>query len=281
MKILVTGANGMLGNSIQAVCGNFNHNLICTDIKNLDITDKLSIKSYIKKYHPDTIINCAAYTNVDSCETNPELAYKINAQAPLNLAELCSEYKIRLCHISTDYVYADDTEKQKTESHKINPKSVYGKSKLQGELNIINNMEDYYILRTAWMFGYFGNNFLKWIIENIKQQIEIPLIYDCFGNPTYSIDLAEIIFKIIETDKFSIYNVSNTGSASWYEFGDFIIKNLKQNVNIKKVSYKDLNRKAERPVNSIMDITKIQNTLNIEIGTWQDAVKKCLKHITV
>ncbi|MBP7653770.1 dTDP-4-dehydrorhamnose reductase [Candidatus Dependentiae bacterium] len=278
MNILVTGANGMLGSSLKEESHNYkNFKVYFTDVKKIDITDKDQVSRFIEDYQIKAIINCAAYTNVDACEKNSDLAKQINAEGPGVLAEVCRKYFIKLCHISTDYVYSSSILEPLDETAQLKPLSVYGKTKLLGENKICDKMDRYFILRAAWMFGCYGENFFKWVYNTVKNKNQIKLIIDHYGNPTYSNTLANIIFHIIKTDKFGIYNASNNGYTNWYNFGKHIIDSADLEANIKKITGAELKLPAKRPQFSVMNINKLISTFHINIELWQDAVVECLK----
>jgi dTDP-4-dehydrorhamnose reductase len=279
MKILLTGGNGMLGSSVKELSDKKNIEFYSTDVKDLDITDINQIESFINKFEIDIIINCAAYANVDGCEKNKELAYRVNSEGPRNLAELSEKYKLKLCHISTDYVYDCSSRQPLKETDNLNPLSTYGKSKLSGERNIQEKCDNFYILRTSWMFGYYGENFLKWIVKSSKNQNILNLISDVYGNPTYSMILSNIILKLVQTEYYNIYNVSNSGKATWYEFGEYIVKNCGYETKLQKVLNKELIRPAIRPDYSVMDISRIKTVLKTFIPDWRESVLDCLSHI--
>lgn len=183
MKILVTGANGQLGRALQKVLINEEIELLLTDTKEMDITDANSVKKVFNKFEPEIVINCAAFTNVDKCETEEELAFKINAEGPRNLVKMCLEYDACLVHISTDYVFDGEKSEPYDEEDIPNPQSVYGKSKLLAEQIILENMSKYFIIRTAWMFGD-GENFVRKVVQNAKNKNEVTVVDDQFGSPT-------------------------------------------------------------------------------------------------
>ena len=278
MKILIIGANGLLG---KAVTGELkNYKIFTPNSQELDITKIEKIEKYVSEKLPNIIINCAVYTNVDKAEEEKEQAYNINCLGTLNLVQICNKYSVTLIHISTDYVF--DGKKEQCYSYKeddelyLNPVTIYGITKLQGERNIINLCEKYYILRTSWLFGD-GKNFIRTIIELSKRNSEINVVNDQFGNPTYTVDLARIINKIIiQNIPYGIYNATNLGSTSWYELAKKVLIYTKSNCIVNPISTQDLNRKAIRPKNSKLDITKLLEQ-GIEIPTYDNALKRFLK----
>lgn len=278
MKILIIGANGLLG---KAVTNELKEYQILTPTSlELDITKREKTEKYILDNLPDIIINCAAYTNVDKAEEEKEHAYNINCVGTLNLARICNNYNITLIHISTDYVF--DGKKDINYSYKeddksnLKPMTVYGITKLQGENNIINLCKKYYILRTSWLFGD-GKNFIRTIIRLSKENSEINVVNDQFGNPTYTVDLAHIINQLrMKEIPFGIYNATNLGSTNWYELAKKVLIYMKSDCNVKPISTQDLNRRAIRPKNSRLDITKLLKQ-GIEVPTYDNALERYLK----
>lgn len=278
MKILIIGANGLLG---KAVTNELKEYQILTPTSvELNITKREETEKYILDNLPDIIINCAAYTNVDKAEEEKEHAYNINCVGTLNLARICNNYNITLIHISTDYVF--DGKKDINYSYKeddksnLKPMTVYGITKLQGENNIINLCKKYYILRTSWLFGD-GKNFIRTIIRLSKENSEINVVNDQFGNPTYTVDLAHIINQLIMKEiPFGIYNATNLGSTNWYELAKKVLTYMKSDCNVNPISTQDLNRRAIRPKNSRLDITKLLKQ-GIEVPTYDNALERYLK----
>ena len=279
MNILLTGANGMLGRSVQNIARlrYKKYNVFVTDVKNLDITDYDQLAYFFSGNSIDWIINCAAYTNVDACENNYALANKINADGPANLAAMADKHNCKFVHISTDYVYNSDSLKSLDEDAKLNPISAYGRSKLNGEFNVMQKCRNYFILRSSWMFGYYGENFLRWIITNAKNNIPLKLITDNYGNPTYSIRLAEVILKVLDTENYGIYNFCNDEYTNWYEFGKYIVEAAGLKTELVSIKASDLGRPAARPKYSAMNTSKIKRVFNISIPDWRDDVEACLK----
>ena len=282
MKILLTGANGMLAKSvIKRMQG---EDIISTDVEELDITNLDKVLQTVEKERPDYIINCAAYTSVDEAESNYDLAYKINTLGPKNLAIAANRYDLCLIHISTDYVFSGNLELDKVykEEDMANPETVYGKTKLLGEQEIKANTNKYYIFRTAWLFGD-GKNFVRTMINLGNSKAEINVVKDQYGSPTNADDLADIIYSAIKNKiPFGIYHATNLGYANWYEFAKkiFEILNIKCKVNpVSTEEYKKLfgESKAKRPLNSKLSKEKILKE-NIKISNWEDALERYLKN---
>ena len=257
MKILITGANGLLCHELSSILKG--HTLILLSHSQLDISDPESVNKQIDSSSPDIIINSAAYTQVDACETNYDLAFKSNAIGPKNLAIKCKQLGIPLIHISTDYVFEGNEKKNSplVEDDKLGPKTVYGKTKLEGEKMVQENCQKYFILRTAWLYGE-GKNFVKTMMSLSKKNKELKVVNDQIGSPTYAKDLAKAIKDIIEkkSNKYGIYHVTNKGEVSWYEFAKkiFEIKNIEIKVN--PCTSEEFPRPAPRPHYSVLSNQK-------------------------
>ena len=254
MRILITGASGMLGHDLQRTLKN--HELILYNSKNLDITNKNLVIEKINEMKPDILINSAAYTNVDDCETNYEEAHKVNALGPKNLATVCKDLKIPLVHISTDYVFDGKKTEPLKENDNLGPQTAYGKTKLEGEQFIQKILDEYFIIRTAWLYGCEGNNFVKTMLNLSKSHNEINVVNDQIGSPTFTYDLAKGISEIIKTDKYGVYHLTNSGSCSWYEFSKEIFKLANINVKVTPVTTEEFPRPAPRPKYSVLSNDK-------------------------
>lgn len=274
MKILITGAKGMLA---KAVINQFkdNNELILTDVSELDITDEKSTNEFITKVKPKYIINCAAYTAVDKAEEDVELAEKVNSIGPKNLAVAARKNEATLIHISTDYVFNGelDISKSYIENDEIAPVTVYGKTKAEGEKNIIENCDKYYILRTAWLYGD-GNNFVRTMIKLGKEKNEVNVVNDQHGSPTYTVDLASIINQVIEKKlPYGIYHSTNLGFTTWYDFTKKTYEIANINCKVNPVTSEEFIRPAKRPKNSKMSKEKLL-TNNVIIPEYEDALKR-------
>ncbi len=284
MKVLVTGAYGQLGSELKEIELQFpNYHFIFTDVDTLDITSEIAVESFFNKNRPDYIINCAAYTAVDKAETEPETAGNINAEAPRILGKYTKQIDAKLIHVSTDYVFDGDANKPYSETDKVNPQGVYGKTKLDGELNCLKENANSVINRTSWLYSGFGNNFVKTMLRLGSELGSLKVVFDQIGTPTYAADLAKAILSIIEVsekepEKFipGVYHYSNEGVASWYDFAKaiFEIKNIQCNVT--PVLSDEFPSPAKRPHFSVLNKTKIKNTFDIEIPYWRDSLKKCI-----
>ncbi len=282
MKILITGANGQLGKSIQLLSSLYSKfDFIFTDVEQLDITKLEEVNDFFNLHKPDFCINAAAYTQVDKAEDEVELNNLINITGPKNLAIASHQHHSKLIHISSEYVYNNDSKDIMNEDSPTSPKGVYAQSKLKGEIEVQNETGQYYIIRTSWLYSEFGNNFVKTMLRLGNQLNSIRVVDDQIGSPTYATDLAEAILQIItlNNDKFGLYNYSNEGFISWYDFSVEIFKNRNINCKIIPIPSVDYPTKAPRPFNSRMSKEKISNNLGIEIPKWKSSLEDCLKKI--
>ncbi len=278
MKVLITGSNGMLGHDLEKVLKD-KHELILTTSKTLDITDKENTIDFIVKNKPDVVINSAAYTDVDGCETNQDLAYAVNGEGVRNLALGCKEVDCPLVHVSTDYVFDGTAREPIGEDGEIGPISVYGKSKLKGEEAIQEILDKFFIIRTAWLYGINGKNFPKTMLELAENHSEITVVYDEVGTPTYTPDLAYGISKIIETDYYGIYHLTNSGQCSWCEFAKYIFEIANRDVKVIPVTASEFSRPAPRPSYSVLKNKKwIENGFE-PLRSYKDAIKEYIELI--
>lgn len=289
MNILVTGANGQLGNEIQLVSKNSKDHYIFTDVcdgyTKLDITNIEDIRNMVQKNDVRCIINCAAWTNVDKAETAGNIVETLNADAPENLAKVMKEVDGLLVHISTDYVFGGDPYNTPCkEDMKGTPTGVYGLTKLHGEEKIQATGVNHIILRTAWLYSEFGQNFVKTMMNLTATKPQLKVVFDQCGTPTYAGDLAETIFTIIEgrqyEGKSGIYHFSNEGVCSWYDF-TIKIAELAGNTtcDIQPCHSNEFPSPVKRPAYSVLDKTKIKETFGIKIPYWVDSLKKCMKNL--
>ena len=280
-NILVTGSNGQVGSEIKELSSNYDYNFLFTTSKELDITEHKKVKEFIKENNIKTIINCGAYTGVDKAEDEKELANDINHLAVKNLAILSNEFGIKLIHISTDYVFDGENFKPYTEDDITNPNGIYGQTKLDGENAMISiNPLNSIIIRTSWVYSSFGNNFVKTMLRLGKEKDELGVIFDQVGTPTYARDLAKTILDIlpnIKNDKTEIYNYSNKGVLSWYDFAKEIMRMAKLDCIINPIETKDYPTPAKRPHYSLLNKSKIKQEFYITIPYWKDSLDECLK----
>ena len=278
MKILITGSNGMLGYDLQEVLKDY-HELILTTSKTLDITDKQNTIDFICDAKPDIVINSAAYTDVDGCEENQDLAYAVNGDGVRNLALACKEVDCALVHISTDYVFDGAARDSIDENGQIGPISVYGKSKLEGEKAIQEILDKYFIVRTAWLYGINGKNFPKTMLELAKNHSEITVVYDEVGTPTYTPDLASGISQLIETDYYGIYHLTNSGSCSWCEFARYIFEVAQSDVKVIPVTASEFARPAPRPSYSVLNNKNWMEKGFKPLRSYKEAIKEYIELI--
>ena len=289
MNILVTGANGQLGNEMRIVSKNSSDRYIFTDVEELDILDRKAVMDCVKREKIEVVVNCAAYTNVDKAEDEPAFAEKLNATAVGYLAEACKDNDATLIHISTDYVFGgNEGNTPKTEDEKANPTGVYGKTKLLGERAIEKVECKHIIIRTAWLYSEFGHNFVKTMRKLTAEKDCLKVVFDQIGTPTYALDLAEVIKLFIERLKTAngqqpiangIYHFSNEGVTSWYDFAKEICELSGNKCDIQPCHSDEFPSKVKRPSYSVLDKTKIKNKLNITIPHWKESLKKCISKL--
>ena len=280
LNILVTGSNGQLGSEIKELSTNYAYNFFFTTRDNLDVTNENDIKSFIEENNINTIINCSAFTAVDKAETEQILADKVNRKAVKKLAKISKEKDIKLIHISTDYVFDGTNNRPYCEEYKTKPNSVYGQTKLDGELEMIKiNPYNSIIIRTSWVYSTFGNNFVKTMLKLGRQKDELGVIFDQIGTPTNAEDLAKTILEIlpkINNKKVTIYNYSNEGVLSWYDFAKEIMRMAKIDCKINPIETFQYPTPASRPHYSLLNKSKIKKEFNIEIPYWKDSLDRCL-----
>ncbi|MBN2824507.1 MAG: dTDP-4-dehydrorhamnose reductase [Campylobacterales bacterium] len=280
-NMLVTGGNGQLGSEIRELSSKYDDRFFFTDVTELDITNKEAIEKFIQANAIDTIINCAAYTAVDKAESDVELADKVNHLATKYLAEVAKESDIALVHVSTDYVFDGKNYRPYLESDPTNPNGVYGQTKLDGEKAMMAiNPKNSLIIRTAWVYSSFGANFVKTMLRLGKEREQLTVIYDQVGSPTYARDLAQVILDILpqlQSENVEIYNYSNEGVLSWYDFAKEIMKMAKIECSVLPIETKDYPTPATRPHYSLLNKAKIKEKFNITIPYWKDSLDACLK----
>ena len=283
LNILVTGSNGQVGSEIKELSPNYPYNFFFTDRETLDITNEEAIKNFVQENNINTIINCAAYTAVDKAESDDTMADLVNRKAVKKLAKISLLNNIKLIHISTDYVFDGKAYKPYCEEFQTNPKSVYGKTKLDGENKIIKiNPANSIIIRTSWVYSYYGANFFKTMLRLGKEKESLGVIFDQVGTPTYAKDLAKVILDIIpqiNNNKVEIYNYSNEGVLSWYDFAKEIMKMAKLPCQINPIETYQYPTPAKRPHYSLLNKSKIKKDFGIVIPYWKDGLDDCLKRL--
>ena len=282
-NILITGANGQLGNEIKNIAQNYNYfNFIFTDIEELNILDYQAVIKFSERHNIASIINCAAYTAVDKAEEDEKNAYKINVIGTENLKNSAQLRNIPFIHVSTDYVFDGKNFRPYTEDDPTNPQSIYGKTKLEGEKKALNYKKTI-IVRTAWLYSTFGNNFVKTILRISEQNDKIKVVFDQVGSPTYAKDLAIALLEINRqilfenNSNFGVYHFANEGVCSWYDFAQQIIKFSKKKCFVEPVKSEEFPRPATRPYYSVLDKTKIKTNFNLKIPYWVDSLNFCLE----
>ncbi len=281
--VLVFGASGQLGTCLKSVAADQGiHDIVFPEERSADILNLEGLQIVFEQVKPAYVINCAAYTAVDKAEDEVELARRVNRDGAANLATLCNTHGAILIHISTDFVFEGNIPKLLTEQDPANPISVYGLTKLEGEQAIAAQLQDFYILRTSWLYSEHGNNFVKTMLNLGSTRDELRVIADQVGTPTYAMDLANAIFNIIGTEKhaFGIYHFSNEGVTSWYDFAKAIFDISGMSTRVLPIPGTEYPTKAARPAFSVMDKTKIKNTFNLQIPYWRDSLEICLKKLT-
>ena len=283
LNILVTGTNGQLGSEIKALSSDYSYNFFFTDRNSIDITNKEDIRNFCQKNNINAIINCAAYTAVDKAQSDEINADLVNRKAVKKLSLVSKELNIKLIHISTDYVFDGRNFKPYCEEFQTNPQGIYGKTKLDGENEMRDiNPKNSIIIRTSWVYSSFGNNFVKTMLRLGKEKKELGVIFDQVGTPTYARDLALTILNIIpqiNNKKVEIYNYSNEGVLSWYDFAKEIMRMAKLNCKINPIETFQYPTPAKRPYFSLLNKAKIKKEFNIEIPYWKDGLDDCLRRL--
>ena len=294
MKILITGASGQLGTEIQRQLKNGgsalgpvperlkNATVIATDVAELDITDRDATIAFVRRHQPDTIISCAAFTNVDGCETNPEAAFKVNAIGASNLAQAAERINARLIHVSTDYVFRGEGDKPLDESERVDPKSVYGKTKALGEEYVKNFCHRYFIVRTAWLYGYAGKNFVKTMVNAGKKFGKLEVVSDQLGNPTNAEDLAHHLLQLAVSHDYGVYHCTGEGICSWYEFASEIIRLYGVDATVSPCTSAEYSAKhpaaADRPAWSALENRMLACTVGNNMRDWKVALADFFAH---
>lgn len=279
MKILVTGRHGMLGSDVVKVFSG-EHEVIGTGREDFDITDSKASLEYIKGIKPQLVINCAAYTDVDGCEKNIDTAFKVNALGARNIAAACNEIDAAMVQISTDYVYDGEKATPYYEYDNTNPLGIYGKSKLEGENFVKAVCKKHYIVRTSWLFGENGKNFVKTMLTLAKDRKEFTVVNDQVGSPTYTEDLAKALLELVSKPAYGTYHITNSNFCSWYDFAKFIFETASiKDVEVKPITTEELGRPAPRPKNSVLE--KFYLSLNgySPLRSYKEAVKEYIERV--
>ena len=283
MRVLLTGSKGMLAEEFVSECRNRkDYTIIAPEEEECNITDISSIRNAVNNINPRALINCAAYTDVDACERNQEKAFSVNGEGVKNLIQICKENGILLVHFSTDFVFDGEKKSPYTEEDKPNPLSIYGESKLLGEQYLLNSHAGFLLIRTSWMYGNGGNNFVKAVINKASNQSEISVVDDQIGNPTWTRNIVDITLRLLEIKQYGIYNYSNEGECSWYEFACEIIKIFQNSENkfhstrIISIKSAQSKRAAKRPAYSALNKSKIKSAIGVDIPHWRESLKKFL-----
>ena len=280
MKILVTGVGGQLGYDVCKILTARNIEYKGVDLADFDITDRKATHNYIENYHPDTVIHCSAWTAVDKAEDEPEKVEAVNAQGPRNIAEACKAIGAKMLYISTDYVFPGIGEHFYEPQDPTGPLSVYGKTKLDGELAVRELLEHFFIVRISWVFGKNGNNFVKTMLRLAETREEVSVVCDQIGSPTYTADLAPLLCDMIATDSYGIYHATNEGVCSWAEFAEEIFKVAGKQIRVVPIATEQYPTKAIRPKNSRMSKECLDKAGFHRLPHWRDALARYWKELS-
>ena len=277
MKILVTGAKGQLGQDLMAELAGRRIEAVGVDVEDMDITDGEACRRVIFREKPDAVIHCAAYTAVDAAEDNLELCRRVNAEGTRNIAKVCGDLECKMMYISTDYVFNGQGERPWEPDDPREPLNVYGLTKYEGEIAVEQNLQKYFIVRIAWVFGLYGKNFVRTMLRLGKERGEVSVVNDQIGSPTYTPDLARLLADMIQTEKYGRYHATNEGLCSWYEFACEIFRQAGMtDVKVTPVDSSGFPAKAKRPFNSRMSKEKLTENGFERLPAWQDALGRYL-----
>lgn len=279
MKVLVTGVSGQLGFDVVKELESKGHQAYGTVRSDFDMTNESEILAYVRKTLPDAIIHCAAYTNVDKAETDKETAYAVNGLGTKYLAQAAKEINAKMIFVSTDYVFDGSANEPYEVDHPTNPIGVYGETKLAGEEFMKSILERFFIVRTSWVYGANGNNFVKTMLRLGNERGEVGVVHDQVGSPTYTVDLAAFLVELIESEKYGIYHATNEGKCSWYEFAVEIFKQAGLSVKVKPLTTDQFPRPAARPKYSVLSKKKVREMGFLSFRSWEDALSSFLKEI--
>ena len=281
MKVIVTGATGQLGTDVVNNLRSNGHDVMACDRNEMDITDLTQCQQVIGQYQPDVVIHCAAYTAVDVAESDIDGAYKVNAVGTRNIAVAAESIGSKLIYISTDYVFDGTSEAPYHEYDNTNPQSIYGKSKRAGEVLVQSLSSRFFIIRTSWVYGQHGNNFVKTMLRLGQEKPSLKVVHDQKGSPTYTVDLANFLIELMETEKYGVYHASNSGACTWFEFTQAIFEEARQlglNIiaNPEPCTTDEFPRPAHRPANSVMEHLSIRTNGFKDIRPWREGLKEFL-----
>lgn len=275
-KILVTGCNGQLGKAIQKEYESEAAELILTDVADLDITDNAQVLQFVREHKPQVIMNCAAHTAVDLCEEQWDLAYRINAIGPRNLAIAATQTGAKLMHISTDYVFSGDGDHPYTEFDPVGPNSAYGKTKLEGERFVQQFAKNYFIIRTAWLYGD-GKNFVKTMLKLSETRDNVSVVKDQFGSPTSAKELAKMMHHLEPTENYGLFHGTCEGSCSWADFADEIFRLAGLPTKVNHITTEEYGSATRRPAYSVLDNYMLRLTTDFRMADWQDAIREYME----
>lgn len=281
-RILITGANGQLGNALRLeLAGDPNIDAVYTDVEDLDITNAEAVENFLRDNAIEMMVNCAAYTAVDRAESDELRAAAINTEAVGIIGQAAGRLGIRVIHISTDYVFSGESYRPYEEKDEPFPQSIYGRTKLEGEGLLTSFCKDAVIIRTAWLYSEFGNNFVKTMLRLAGEKEELGVVSDQIGTPTYAGDLAAAIHAVIRSEEWKpgIYHFTNEGVASWYDFAKSIFEIAGKDIRVKPLLTSEYPTAARRPMYSVLSKNKIKRTYNIEIPYWRESLEKCIARL--
>ncbi len=279
MKVLVTGVKGQLGHDVVNELTSRGMEAVGVDIDEMDITDAASVNQVIGQAAPDAVIHCAAYTAVDAAEDNEAVCRKVNVDGTRNIAEACKKTGAKMLYISTDYVFDGQGTRPWEPEDERHPLNVYGQSKCDGEIAVQETLDNYFIVRIAWVFGLNGKNFVRTMLKLAENHDSLTVVNDQFGSPTYTYDLSKLLVDMIQTDKYGIYHATNEGICTWYEFACEIFRQAGISIKVAPVSAAEYPAKAKRPENSRMSKEKLTENGFERLPSWQDALKRYLEEL--
>lgn len=275
MKVLVLGAQGMLGRALIPVLS-VKYQVIGKDLADFDITDQTRAGEEIKALHPQVVINTVAYTDVDGCESKTELAFAVNAEGARNIALVCEEIRARMLYLSTDYIFDGSSQTPYLEEDPPRPLNVYGSSKLAGERAVQEILKNYLIVRTEWLYGAHGKNFVNTILKLAEEQTELRVVNDQRGSPTFTGDLGRALARLLDIGAQGIFHVTNAGFCTWFEFARQILAHQSKHIRITPILSAELDRPAKRPANSVLNCRRFEQTTGLKMRSWADALEEYL-----